>query len=181
MRNRPGTRLQPLITRYSIKVNLISHEEDGSINRAEVLILRRLIRMLKKHGFIWFLFLAFAHTAYAEPISGKASWYSSECCRYNPDPKCPMANGRSLYDAEKGGREFMASWFYPLGTVVRVCNRVSKVCTRGVIEDRGPNKRLNRLIDLNKKSFSKIADPKKGVIEVTVEKINDSKYLTTSV
>ena len=103
-------------------------------------------------------------------VIGKASWYSSkDTCKFNPDPKCPMANGRSIYDAEKKKENFVAIWGIPFGTNLKICNLKNGKCTEAVVSDRGPNKRLGRIIDLGKKTFSEIADPSVGVINVSVE------------
>ncbi len=104
-------------------------------------------------------------------LTGKASYYGVEACKYNPDPKCPMANGESLYDVEAKGEKYAAMWNVPFGTKVKVCNERSKLCTECVIKDRGPAPRLGRLIDLSRLSFGEIADPKEGVINVTAEVI----------
>lgn len=102
--------------------------------------------------------------------TGTASWYSSkDTCKFNPDPKCPMANGESVYEAEKNKEDFAASWFFPLGKRVRVFNATTGASVVVVIRDRGPRKSLNRTIDLSKSAFRKIADPKQGLIPVSVE------------
>lgn len=106
---------------------------------------------------------------YATQITGTASWYSSECCKYNPDPKCPTASGESLYALEEKKEKFAAMWKVPFGSSVRVCNQRNGKCTYAVINDRGPNKRLGRVIDLSKKAFEEIANLKEGLINVTVE------------
>lgn len=103
--------------------------------------------------------------------TGTASWYSSECCKYNPDPKCPTASGRSLYDLEKNGEKFAASYAYPLGSKLKVTDRHSGRSVTVTVRDRGPNKRLGRLIDLSKSSFKEIAPLSKGLTEVKVEKL----------
>ena len=103
-------------------------------------------------------------------LTGKSSWYDSKsACKFNPDPKCPMANGESLYGYERDGRSFSASWDFPFGTKLLVTNLKNGKSTTTVTRDRGPAKRLHRLIDLSRKDFAEIADPKEGVIPVTVE------------
>jgi len=106
-----------------------------------------------------------------EPITGLASWYSVEACKYNPDPKCPTANGRSLYELEKEKVLFAAMWDTPFGSRYRVTNTRTGASCVVVILDRGPAKRLHRRIDLSKAAFSQIADIKKGLIEVTIEEL----------
>ena len=102
-------------------------------------------------------------------ITGNASWYSTEACRYNPDPKCPMANGESLYAAEARGENFAAAWFGKFGDRVKVCNKRRSLCTEVVITDRGPARCLHRSIDLSRRAFEEIATLEEGIIPVTVE------------
>lgn len=116
-------------------------------------------------------FCNIAKASPSAPISGKASYYSTECCRFNPDPACPMASGRSLHAAEMAGESFAAGWRWPLGTKLRVTNISNQKSTTVFVQDRGPAKRLGRIIDLSKKSFQEIADTRSGVIRVTVEVI----------
>ncbi len=64
-----------------------------------------------------------------------------------------------------------ASWEYPLGSVLEVTStRTGKMvivrCT-----DRGPARRLNRLIDLTAYAFSQIDDPRLGLTPVSVRRI----------
>jgi len=111
--------------------------------------------------------------ALPEPIQaseGLASWYSTEACQWNKDPKCPTASGRSLYDLEREGILFAAAWGYEMGTSIEVC-RGSK-CVRAVVLDRGPNRRLkNRVVDLSKSAFQQLGSLSEGLIPVTVEVI----------
>lgn len=104
-------------------------------------------------------------------MTGSASWYSTEACQYNSDPKCPMANGRSLYEAESAGELFGASWSYPLGTIIKVTNLQNGRHIRVRITDRGPSKRLGRVLDLGKEAFARLENPKKGIIQVRIERI----------
>ena len=114
------------------------------------------------------LFMLFSSHLYA--LEGKASWYDSKsACPYNPDPKCPMANGESIYGYERSGRYFAASWDYAFGSQVAVTNVANNERVIVIITDRGPAKRLYRVIDLSRLAFEKIADPKQGIINVTVE------------
>ena len=109
----------------------------------------------------------FCSTGKAE--TGLASWYSTETCKINKHPDCPTASGKSLYALEKAKVKFAASWRYPLGTRLRVTNPRNGRSTVVRVEDRGPSKRLRRVIDLSKNAFSEIADPKKGLAKVKVE------------
>lgn len=113
------------------------------------------------------LILGFASNVYAS----EASWYSTEACQFNPDPRCPTASGRSLYDLEYSEVLFAAMWDVPFGSRWRVTNTDNGRSVQVVILDRGPSRRLNRQIDLSRAAFSRIADLKQGLINVNVERI----------
>src|SRR5262245_52304131 len=97
--------------------------------------------------------------------SGVASWYG-EAHRGKP-----MANGKE-FDPDK---LTAASWFYPLGTRVRV--RLQSEPERTVlvtITDRGPARRYvrrGRIIDLSHTAFKELASPDLGLVPVTVEQV----------
>ena len=112
------------------------------------------------------LFL-FSNLAYAQ--TGTASFYGVEACKYNPYEGCPMANGRSLYEAPDN---YAAMWGLPFNTKVKVCLRDKPlICTESIILDRGPNvkKYPDRVIDLSPTSFKKLSPLTEGLINVTVE------------
>jgi rare lipoprotein A len=98
------------------------------------------------------------------PSSGLASWYG-EAHRGRL-----MANGQPF----NPDKFTAASWFYPLGTKVRVTNATtangpSVVVT---ITDRGPAESLvgsGRIIDLGYAAFRRIAAPELGLIRVSVK------------
>jgi rare lipoprotein A len=119
------------------------------------------------------LFLIPESHALASPHrTGTASWYSSaDACgpKTNDKPGCPTASGKGLYALEKNGEDFAAMWNVPLGSRVRVCNERNGKCVIVRVWDRGPNKRLGRVIDLSRKSFNKISEPQKGIINVSAE------------
>lgn len=73
-----------------------------------------------------------------------------------------MANGRP-FDMNAMSA---ASWNYPLGTVVKVRSQRTGKEIRVTITDRGPAKRLGRVIDLSRAAFAKLAPTSKGVIAV---------------
>jgi rare lipoprotein A len=100
---------------------------------------------------------------------GHASWYGED------HRGRLMANGER-FDPDK---LIAASWFYPLGTRVRVTlktdpNVLNPQPPRSVvvtITDRGPHNRLvrgGRIIDLSHGVFRRLADPDVGLIEVIV-------------
>jgi rare lipoprotein A len=100
---------------------------------------------------------------------GEASWYSSESCKFNPSPNCPTASGESLYELERKGERFAAMWDVPFGRKYRVTNLANGKSTVVTVCDRGPNRRLNREIDLSKNAFSEIANINQGIIKVSLE------------
>lgn len=107
----------------------------------------------------------------ATVIYGTSSYYSTEACLYNSDPKCPTANGESLYDLEKNNVLFAAMNGIKLGSKVKVCNQANKKCVIVIIKDRGGFEKYGRIIDLSKKAFAEIADPKEGLVQVKIETI----------
>jgi rare lipoprotein A len=91
---------------------------------------------------------------------GKASWYGVA------HQGKTMANGRPF------NRHAMtaASWNYPLGTKVRVTAGSKSIVV--TITDRGPAKRLRRVIDLSEAAFAKLAHTDKGIIRVCVARVS---------
>jgi rare lipoprotein A len=106
--------------------------------------------------------LAAALFAGTGSVGGIASWYGE-------DHRVKiMANGQEF----NPDKLTAASWFYPLGTRLRVSPR-SDPCRSVIVTvtDRGPAKRLvrqGRIIDLSRAAFSAIADPDLGLIEVII-------------
>jgi len=70
---------------------------------------------------------------------GTASWYGKE------EQGQKMANGKR-FDRNK---LTAASWYFPLGTPVRVVNVKNGQSVVVTITDRGPNLRLHRILDLS--------------------------------
>lgn len=109
------------------------------------------------------VFLWTAATAIASPpLSGSASWYGQE--RQGQ----LMANGKP-FDPDK---LTAASWFFPLGTVIRVSAVGSTNYVEVTITDRGPSRALvrqGRIIDLSRSAFQRLADPDRGVIDVCIQ------------
>jgi rare lipoprotein A len=110
------------------------------------------------------------------PTTGLASWYGEE------HRGKLMANGKR-FDPDK---LTAASWFYPLGTKVRVSlastsePRASVVVT---ITDRGPDKHLvrdGRIIDLSHASFERLGAPEVGLLEVKVAPVEPHSKASTS-
>lgn len=101
---------------------------------------------------------------------GEASWYSTEACRFNRDSRCPTASGDSLYQLQRDHVPYAAMWDVPLHSRWQVCGTAG--CATVVALDRGPNRRLHRLIDLNPTSYQAACGSlKQGVCRVTVERL----------
>jgi len=92
-------------------------------------------------------------------FGGTASWYGQECAGKT------MANGHPFIPS----RLTCASWNYPLGTRLLVRHKNRSVIV--TVTDRGPARRLKREIDLSWAAFKALADPKVGLISVTIEKV----------
>jgi rare lipoprotein A len=84
-----------------------------------------------------------------------------------------MANGQKF----NPDKFTAASWFYPLGTKVRVTIGPPAKPLRSVlvtITDRGPAKELvqtGRIIDLGHAPFKRLAHPNLGLIAVTIHPV----------
>lgn len=97
----------------------------------------------------------------AEEI-GTCSWYGGNKNAYNRY----TASGEEFDDTLLAA----ASWSYPFGTLLIVTNVRSSASVVVRVNDRGPNKRLGRVIDLTRRAFSEIADLKEGLIKVRIER-----------
>jgi len=64
-----------------------------------------------------------------------------------------------------------ASWDYPFGTRLKVTNLANGQNVTVRVNDRGPNKRLGRTIDLTRNAFSEIANTDEGLVLVKIEKV----------
>ena len=89
---------------------------------------------------------------------GIASWYSET----DPGAQRLTASGEVFDD----GKATCASWYFPLGTYVKVTNVQGGKFVICRVNDRGPDGSLNRVVDLTKSSFEKIANPDIGLIQV---------------
>ena len=95
---------------------------------------------------------------------GIASWYSQADAGINRH----TANGEIFNDRELT----CASWYHEFGTLLKVTNRATGKSVVCRVNDRGPNKRLGRLVDLTIGAFRQIATPHRGLIRVSVIKIS---------
>lgn len=92
---------------------------------------------------------------------GIASWYGPEHAGK------PTASGEPFDPSAMTA----ASWHHPFGTMLEVTNTTTGESVVVRVNDRGPAKRLNRLIDLSLASFSEIADPDQGLVRVKVKPV----------
>ena len=98
---------------------------------------------------------------------GKASWYS----KTDKGIKDLTANGEKFDDTQLT----CASWDYPFNQRLIVINILTPKWVACRVNDRGPHKRLRRLIDLTKTTFSKISNPKIGLTYVVVLPAGESE------
>lgn len=100
--------------------------------------------------------------AASAPEQGIASWYG-EAHRGRL-----MANGRKF----NPDKLTAASWFYPLGTRVKVTLANQRKSVLVTVTDRGPAHRLvreGRIIDLTHAAFRRLAHPDLGLIPIHVQ------------
>lgn len=101
-----------------------------------------------------------AGTAKFHPV-GIASWYGVQ------HQGRKMANGKS-FDRRK---MTAASWYVPLGTVLRVVNLENGRSVTVTVTDRGPNLRLHRILDLSEAAARELGYIEKGLTPVFVSPI----------
>lgn len=102
-----------------------------------------------------------ATTATGQPtLQGVASWYDES----SPGVGKVTANGEVFEDYKKT----CASWNFEFGTRLKVTNPRNGRSVICRVNDRGPAKRLNRLLDLSRGAFQEIANLEQGVITVFV-------------
>ncbi len=96
---------------------------------------------------------------------GLASWYGE------------AHRGRLMANGHKFNPDKLtaASWFYPLGSRVRVTSPNPRRSVVVTITDRGPAKGLvqdGRVIDLSRGAFEKLAPAEIGLVDVTVNRLD---------
>lgn len=92
---------------------------------------------------------------------GVASWYGVQ------HQGLKMANGKR-FDRRK---LTAASWYVPLGTVVRVVNLENGKSVTVTVTDRGPNLRLHRILDLSEAAARELGYVEKGLTPVFVSPV----------
>jgi rare lipoprotein A len=68
-----------------------------------------------------------------------------------------------------------ASWYFPLGTAVRVENLKNGESVVVTITDRGPNRRLHRIVDLSQEAAERLDYVGKGLTAVFIYPITSFK------
>ncbi len=89
---------------------------------------------------------------------GTASWYGQQ------RQGRKMANGKP-FDCHK---LTAASWYFPLGTTIRVVNVKNGESVVVTITDRGPNLRLHRILDLSEAAAERLGYVGQGLTPVFV-------------
>jgi rare lipoprotein A len=89
---------------------------------------------------------------------GTASWYGGQ------------HQGRKMANGQRFDRRKLtaASWYFPLGTTVRVVDIESGKSVIVKITDRGPNLRLNRVLDLSEAAAARLDYIHDGLTRVFV-------------
>jgi len=83
-----------------------------------------------------------------------------------------LTNGRASWYAYKSGN-YAASPDFPKGSIIRVFNKENGKYVDVEINDYGPDRSLHpdRVIDLEKNAFSKIASLRDGVIDISIQPV----------
>lgn len=91
---------------------------------------------------------------------GTASWYSESDKNINER----TANNEPFDEKAMT----CATWDYAFGEKLLIINPMNGKWVVCRVNDRGPNTRLRRAIDLTKEAFRKIANPRRGLIHVFI-------------
>ena len=103
----------------------------------------------------------------APALFGIASWYSEA----DPWINRHTASGEIFDDTKLT----CASWDFPFGTRLKITNLSNGKSVICIVNDCGPAKRLGRSVDLTKAAFRKIADPRLGLVKVSVTPLSAGK------
>jgi rare lipoprotein A (peptidoglycan hydrolase) len=87
---------------------------------------------------------------------GTASWYGAQ------------HQGRKMANGQRFDRHKLtaASWYFPLGTAIRVVNVKNGESVVVTITDRGPNLRLHRILDLSEAAAGRLGYVGEGLTPV---------------
>jgi rare lipoprotein A len=102
-----------------------------------------------------------AHPAPRPRYTGVASWYGAD------------RQGRKMANGRKFDRRALtaACWYFPLGTVLHVVNLNTGKAVTVTVTDRGPNLRLNRVVDLSEAAAERLGYIGNGLTRVAVTPI----------
>ena len=98
---------------------------------------------------------------------GRASWYGREWT-LGVKNRGTMANGQPFQPS----RRTAASFAYPLGSIIEVTNRANGRRVVVPVTDRGPARRLGRLVDLSEAAADALGYHKEGVAVVAVRVVS---------
>ena len=93
--------------------------------------------------------------------NGRASWYSKQ----SPGINIHTANMEVFDDSDLT----CAMWDVPFNQRIRVTNLANGKSIVVRVNDRGPHRRLGRIIDLSKGAFARLEDLDKGLMDVSLE------------
>jgi rare lipoprotein A len=96
---------------------------------------------------------------------GTASWYSESDAFIN----ARTSNGEIFNDK----RITCASWNFPFNTRLKITNLANGRSVICRVNDRGPAKRLGRIVDLTRSAFVKISGLNRGLLTVSVTPLNE--------
>jgi rare lipoprotein A (peptidoglycan hydrolase) len=89
---------------------------------------------------------------------GTASWYGAQ------------HQGRKMANGQRFDRRKLtaASWYFPLGTQIRVVNVKNGESVVVTVTDRGPNLRLHRILDLSEAAATRLGYVQEGLTPVFI-------------
>jgi len=89
---------------------------------------------------------------------GTASWYGAQ------------HQGRKMANGQRFDRRKLtaASWYFPLGTQIRVVNVKNGESVVVTVTDRGPNLRLHRILDLSEAAATRLGYVEEGLTPVFI-------------
>ena len=125
-------------------------------------------KILFSLGITGLVILGSCRVCHAQELT--ASWYSVESLKTEGTWKYShgrMANGHIFND----NKFTCATRLFPLGSILRVQNYVSKVCIIVKVTERIARRFSRTRIDLSKRAFKAIANLNQGLIKVKVEAI----------
>ena len=98
------------------------------------------------------------HKQFKTKYIGTASWYGAQ------------HQGRKMANGQRFDRRKLtaASWYFPLGTQIRVVNVKNGESVVVTVTDRGPNLRLHRILDLSEAAAKRLGYVEEGLTPVFI-------------